>query len=632
MKLKSIKVDMFKGIESSTLSPQGEDLSIIGLNMTGKTSHFDAFMWGLFGKDSFNNKDFEIKPTETVNPEPTVEIVLTNNGIDFKLNRSYKEVWRKPRGEARPVFDGHTTVYTVDDEKVGAKRFGEIVGEIIDINLFRLLSDPRYFNEVMHWQKRRDLITAMFNITSDFDLEGAQRIKKITTERNTEISKRLEFLKGKLDDAETKGNTLLKPDVNIPELRIQLRKLQEERATIISGGEASKLEVSIGEIDNEIERIKIQHENKIANGGPNKAEIQKLDDELSGHIKAKALADVAVVAAQDTLERYTRDHKSKQDEYMVLYKDSFEATRECPTCNQAIPESTIKQAEENFKKKQSEGLSKIKAEGVVLAKAKADAEAKLVTAKAELETEVDAVASLTERINKLRSAGPDQNAPSLTELAEYKDAMERKSKLVDQRQEAISNTQSVIEAKDLEIDALSTKIQSSEIVQATWDAHQKDLEGLSQFKNEETDILAEFEENKKTIAAQTKAIRNYLRAISEPVNSAFEHISFKLFNELVNGDIEECCEAMSKTGVPYGSMSNSQKIRAGLEMIRFAAKHFGTDCPVWIDNAESCDHLIDMGDIQLIQLIVPFIPEGEEYTEAMKQYYSTVQTEPYKED
>ena len=61
VKLLKLSLNNFKGIKSFTLEPQGEDVNIYGDNAVGKTTIFDAFTWLLFGKDSLNRADFEIK-------------------------------------------------------------------------------------------------------------------------------------------------------------------------------------------------------------------------------------------------------------------------------------------------------------------------------------------------------------------------------------------------------------------------------------------------------------------------------------------------------------------------------------------------------------------------------------------
>ena len=51
----------FKGIRNLTVDFDLNETNIFGYNGTGKTTIFDAFTWLLFGKDSKDRKDFNIK-------------------------------------------------------------------------------------------------------------------------------------------------------------------------------------------------------------------------------------------------------------------------------------------------------------------------------------------------------------------------------------------------------------------------------------------------------------------------------------------------------------------------------------------------------------------------------------------
>ena len=87
-------------------------------------------------------------------------------GKTVSLKKTYKEVWKKPRGSAKKVFSGHTTQYWIDGVPVKKKEYDDVVSSICDETLFKLLSNPRFFNEqldtcyvtkkkVPAWQARR---------------------------------------------------------------------------------------------------------------------------------------------------------------------------------------------------------------------------------------------------------------------------------------------------------------------------------------------------------------------------------------------------------------------------------------------------------------------------------------------
>jgi hypothetical protein len=80
-------------------------------------------------------------------------------------------------------------------------------------------------------------------------------------------------------------------------------------------------------------------------------------------------------------------------------------------------------------------------------------------------------------------------------------------------------------------------------------------------------------------------------------------VKFKLFNTLVNGGIEECCE-ITVGGIPYnGGLNNAARINAGLDIVKTLQEYYGLKAPVFADNAEAVNDLFQTGS-QMIRLYV----------------------------
>ena len=90
--------------------------------------------------------------------------------------------------------------------------------------------------------------------------------------------------------------------------------------------------------------------------------------------------------------------------------------------------------------------------------------------------------------------------------------------------------------------------------------------------------------------------------LENTINANFKMVEFKLFNELINGGIEETCEA-TVNGVPYASVNNAGKINAGLDIINALQKIYEVSAPIFIDNAEAVVDFLN-NDAQLIKLYV----------------------------
>lgn len=93
-----------------------------------------------------------------------------------------------------------------------------------------------------------------------------------------------------------------------------------------------------------------------------------------------------------------------------------------------------------------------------------------------------------------------------------------------------------------------------------------------------------------------------MSAVSEQVDSHFSTVHWQLFEEQINGGIKDTCKALIN-GVPYESANNAAQINAGLDIIRAFGRQACAQVPVFVDNAESVNDLLDIGT-QCIALVV----------------------------
>lgn len=126
IKLTKLIVHNFKGLRNFELETDGESIVVKGQNATGKTTLFDAFTWLLFGKNSEEAKQFNVKPLdsnghEVLGLEPEVVAELDIDGEPKALKRVLKEVWAKPNGKLEKVRKPDKTQLYINDvpQKVG---------------------------------------------------------------------------------------------------------------------------------------------------------------------------------------------------------------------------------------------------------------------------------------------------------------------------------------------------------------------------------------------------------------------------------------------------------------------------------------------------------------------------------
>lgn len=221
IKLKSLMCNNFKGIKHITINADGKNISVFGDNGTGKTSLFDAFLWLLFDKDSSNRKDFGIKTLDEKGEvihglEHEVFAVLLVDDKELSLRKIYKEKWTKRRGEAERILTGHETNYWVDDVPVKKSEYQNRISELINEDVFKLLTNIFYFNQYLKWQERRELLLQIAGDVSDEVVfassdklkelkavigdKSINDYKKIINERITKLNNEIKMIPVRIDE------------------------------------------------------------------------------------------------------------------------------------------------------------------------------------------------------------------------------------------------------------------------------------------------------------------------------------------------------------------------------------------------------------------------------------------------
>ncbi len=127
-------------------------------------------------------------------------------------------------------------------------------------------------------------------------------------------------------------------------------------------------------------------------------------------------------------------------------------------------------------------------------------------------------------------------------------------------------------------------------------------EKIKKYMDEEKELGKEFEVQQEKLYLCDEYIKTYTNLVSDKINNLFTKVAFKLFDTQINGGIVETAEATYK-GVPYGSLNTAAQINAGLDVINSLSKHYNKQIPIFVDNAESVNDLMDT-DSQLITLTV----------------------------
>ena len=122
------------------------------------------------------------------------------------------------------------------------------------------------------------------------------------------------------------------------------------------------------------------------------------------------------------------------------------------------------------------------------------------------------------------------------------------------------------------------------------------------YEKTEKDLAKEYENNQRIVYLTEEYIKIYTNLVQDKINEMFKDVKFKLFDTQVNGGIIETCEA-TVNGVPYSDVNNAGKINAGLDIINTISKKLDASVPIFVDNAESVNKLVDT-DGQIVKLFV----------------------------
>lgn len=644
MKILNLTLRNFKGTRDFELNTQGRDVSIFGDNATGKTTLADAFMWLLFDKDSSNRKDFQIK---TLGPdgepehglEHSVEAILQiEDGSQIALKKVFREKWTKKKGSATATFTGHTTDYFIDGVPVKKSEYDAKIAEIADEEIFRMLTDPRYFNEVLHWQKRRELLLQVCGDVSDEEVIASQKAlgalkdilgnrtieqqRKIIQARLSDINRELEKIPVRIDEVK-RGLPDISDITNekelpndIARLREELKAKQEELAQARAGGQVAEKTKELREIEGQILDLKNRHR-EVLDGkvGEKRRELSYAQSEiykLKANINAKSdtikYNETSIKSLDEKMEKLRNEWHEENAKVFELEQAAFLKLDTCPTCGQPLPQEQLQEAREKalaqFNKAKAEKLEAISAEGKRLKDMKTASEENVAYVRRELEKAKAELVELEKKEAALKAEieAIMQGAQPVESTPEYVRLQKQHEELQEQIRQAQADVSTTVAAIQKEVDELADAIKALELAQARFDARESGLKRIEELKAEERRLAAEYEELERQIYLTEEFIRAKVQMLEEKINSKFRMARFKLFNTLVNGGIDPCCETVYD-GVPYSNLNNGARLNIGLDIINTLAEHYGFSPPVWLDNAESVTDILPTKG-QQIRLIV----------------------------
>lgn len=655
--IKSLSLTNFKGIKNLELDFE-EETDIFGANGTGKTTVADAFTWLLFGKDTTDRKDFEIKTLDAngkvipmIDHEVYASLIVDNEPLTIK--RVLNEKWVQKRGEEEKEFSGNVTELYWNEVPMSVTEFTKKVNDVLNEQVFKMITSPTYFNSIK-WPERRSLLINVFGEVSNEDIaKGNEAYENLLSKLNqgktledykaqisASIKKAKEDLKsiparidevfrGKPEDVNfevlekelvSKNSELTKVDdlINDTNLSIesQLKEINEKKLKISN----LKTEISIIEANAKkeaSERLK-----------PDTSKVDALQRNLSAKKQELATYESSLKTLSGKLTELDQSKTSLEKKIVDARNDwNVENAKQitfndndfhCPTCKREFESGNVEakktELTNSFNQSKQTKLAEISAKGKSLTAEKINTETEITGISERikngkivvdgLKTEIGTIEFSIKETEKPSSENSELTPELLYEsiLSLHPDYKSKKSELEQLEAKPVQDisidNSELIEKKRVfqsEIDSIKTQLQNKVLIEAA-------DKRISELKAEQSTLTQQIANVEKEQFVIENFIKAKVDALEQVVNSKFKYVKFKMFDEQINGGLKETCEA-TINGVPYSDANTASKINAGLDIINVLSEYYQMSAPIFIDNAESVHSLIETNS-QIIKLVV----------------------------
>lgn len=625
--IKKITLSNFRGVKSFTFEPEGENANIYGRNGAGKTTIYDAVLWLLFDKNSgfksLNPKTIKQDGSEVHHLDHSVEMVLSyGDGKELELKKTFAEKWTKKRGQAEQEFSGHTVDYWVNGVPVKQKEYKEIIAGIADESIFKLLTSPYFFADVLPWEKRREVVLQVCGditdaeiIASDDELKPLADIisnrkiddhKKVVAERRKLINKELDEIPTRIDEATKSIAGLdIAEKAEVDKLVTQLRQKKDdadaEYSRIKNGGQASELNRKLSEVETELSGKKRAFDNDIH------TRTQARQRVIVDLEQRKAKFEAQLSTESNYLTGYREelsDQTKNKNDLITKWKDTtskqfvFSDVKHCDTCGQPIPAEL---QEKSFNVRRATILSDINIAGKKTAEeikrletSISDLEEYIINLKADIHEINQQIEAENAAMGKIRSE-------SVADLPEYKDLLKRKEMILKKLASLSIDDTELVKAGAV-CDKLKLDLEESQQQAAKFSIIQATEKRIEELKAEEKRLAGEFAKLEKELFLMDQFSRRKVEMLEGKINSKFCYIKFKMFKEQINGGLADCCD-VTLDGKPFSELSGGEKIFAGCDCISTLAEYYNVFPPVFVDEAAMLTLPVELPGQQVVKLI-----------------------------
>lgn len=631
MQIKKIILSQFKGISNAEFTFDGNTV-ISGQNGSGKTTLADAYFW------LFSDKDYSLKANPEIHPdfleesEPSVEIVCDIDGKTVSLKKIQKDNrTKKQREQDAPVRIKN--VFEVNTVPISQSAFTDKLKEYgIDVGKFEILTHPNKFTDKdkLKPEERRSILFSMVTEVSDKEIADSMGdCQEVSTLLDNYT---IEEIASMQKQSKKKANEMLD---SLPNqiLGMEKSKVQIDVASLTADRDALQKDIDTAEKsikDNplpdmgDLNQKLIICENKIKAMDTNanlerRAKLQTAREEYNEIFRKKSDAEYEYQTAIDAEEERKgriEDLKKQYTDLAELFKKAKaqkfdESANVCKYCGQPLPAD---KADENRKRFTAE-VERQKLEINRQAKVTRDQIKDLESHPVEIPSN-DAITALSKQAEEKKAeietlsqpidiSGTDEYKAVQFEIVKIRQSMDD----LDAAKKRRSEMESEISEKYRQLHFISDQIAKADV--------NKDIDAKIAEAKKQQKQYAQASANAEKILDQLSRIsmkKNEM--LTDQVNSHFDGVRFRLFEQQKNGEFRDCCVPLVPTkdgeyrDITF-SANTAAIVKGQLAIISGLQKLYGQNLPVFLDGAECLDSENSKieTDYQLIQLKVSDDPK-----------------------
>ncbi|HCA7647544.1 TPA: AAA family ATPase [Staphylococcus pseudintermedius] len=635
LRLNKLTIENFAGIKKQCFEFNGHNFKIHGANGTGKTTTATALQWLLFDKGlDGSTKSFNPVPVDKNNNElyeliPTVEAEFTIDDHTLLLRKESRPKYTTNQKTNRKEYSrSRTKRQFINEEPVKISDYKSRIKDVIDEDVFKLITNPAAFNN-LDWKKRREILFEIADpinnediINSNDELKGLSDLlndhdietkKKIVSDKIKQINKEIQDIPTRINQ-ESKGLQEVEPlsDSELKQIESEIEALKQQRIEVKNGSKFIELKNKLIDKEAELSRLKSNHNFEIDN------KIHALTNEFNAEQSTVLNYTSKIRVHNREIEHEEKRRKALLSDYKMIetnFKElqdkqfEYTATNLCETCGQKLPADQI----ESVKQKALEKFNKEKSADLEVLTNKKDEmlnEGKKIKPVIEkIQTEIDKyqkyVEDASKKSEKIKTQIDEfkEKQTDVTETEAYRAIVSEIEEIKQEQQniqESIASTVLMIDEQIHDLYLKKSKFDERLII---IESNKRSEQRIKELRSKEDNLLDEKEEYACQLYQLNLFTTTKINMLTDNINKKFDMAEFKLFNQLVNGELEETCITLVD-GVEYsGGLNNAARINVGLDIINSLCRHYNVTAPIFIDNAESVTDIIKT-DAQQIQLIV----------------------------